>query len=137
MKREVFIMDVKAYMDKGFSLGAILDEVRKEYAEEQKKQNAANANKIKRTAAREKLMKAWKDYTIVILEAMPENSCAEKDIDKLLGEIEEIVRAFETNIDLLEAARSASKPKEQKDTKKSKVMSDEDILIDFLRKINF
>ena len=130
-------MDVKAYMDKGFSLGAILDEVRKEYAEEQKKQNAANANKIKRTAAREKLMKAWKDYTIVILEAMPENSCAEKDIDKLLGEIEEIVRAFETNIDLLEAARSASKPKEQKDTKKSKVMSDEDILIDFLRKINF
>lgn len=133
-------MDVKAYMDKGFSLGAILDEVRKEYAEEQKKQNAANANKIKRTAAREKLMKAWKDYTIVILEAMPENSCAEKDIDKLLGEIEEIVRAFETTIDLLEAAEaagSASKPKEQKDTKKSKVMSDEDILIDFLRKINF
>ena len=137
MKREVFIMDVKAYMDKGFSLGAILDEVRKEYAEEQKKQNAANANKIKRTAAREKLMKAWKDYTIVILEAMPENSCAEKDIDKLLGEIEEIVRAFETTIDLLEAAETASKPKEQKDTKKSKVMSDEEILIDFLNKIKF
>ena len=130
-------MDVKAYMDKGFSLGAILDEVRKEYAEEQKKQNAANANKIKRTAAREKLMKAWKDYTIVILEAMPENSCAEKDIDKLLGEIEEIVRAFETTIDLLEAAETASKPKEQKDTKKSKVMSDEEILIDFLNKIKF
>ena len=124
-------MDVKAYMDKGFSLGAILEEVRKEYAEEQKKQNAANANKIKRTAAREKLMKAWKDYTIVILEAMPENSCAEKDIDKLLGEIEEIVRAFETTIDLLEAADNMSKPKEQK------VMSDEDILIDFLRKVKF
>ena len=137
MKREVFIMDVKAYMAKGLSLGAILDEVRKEYAEEQKKQNAANANKIKRTAAREKLMKAWKDYTIVILEAMPENSCAERDIDKLLGEIEEIVRAFETTIDLLEAAGSASKPKEQKDTKKSKVMSDEEILIDFLNKIKF
>ena len=130
-------MDIKSYMDKGLSLDAILHEVRKEYAEEQKKQNAANANKIKRTAAREKLMKAWKDYTIVISEMMPENSLTDTDIDKTLGEVEEALRAFETTIDLLEAAGSASKPKEQKDTKKPKVMSDEEILIDFINKIKF
>ena len=137
MKREVFIMDIKSYMDKGLSLNDILEEVKKEYGKEQTKRSAARINKMKREDARAKLMKAWRDYTIVILEAMPENSCAEKDIDKLLDEIEEIVRAFETNIDLLEAAGSASKPKEQKDTKKSKAMSDEEILIDFINKIKF
>ena len=137
MKREVCIMDIKSYMDKGLSLNDILEEVKKEYGKEQTKRSAARINKMKREDARAKLMKAWRDYTIVILEAMPENSCAEKDIDKLLGEIEEIVRAFETTIDLLEAAESASKSKEQKDTKKPKVMSDEEILIDFLRKIKF
>ena len=130
-------MDIKSYMDKGLSLNDILEEVKKEYGKEQTKRSAARINKMKREDARAKLMKAWRDYTIVILEAMPENSCAEKDIDKLLDEIEEIVRAFETNIDLLEATRSASKPKEQKDTKKSKVMSDEEILIDFINKIKF
>ena len=137
MKREVCIMDIKSYMDKGLSLNDILEEVKKEYGKEQTKRSAARINKMKREDARAKLMKAWRDYTIVILEAMPENSCAEKDIDKLLGELEEIVRAFETTIDLLEAAESASKPKEQKDTKKSRVMSDEEILIDFLNKIKF
>ena len=137
MKIEVCIMDIKSYMDKGLSLNDILEEVKKEYGKEQTKRSAARINKMKREDARAKLMKAWRDYTIVILEAMPENSCAEKDIDKLLGELEEIVRAFETTIDLLEAAESASKPKEQKDTKKSRVMSDEEILIDFLNKIKF
>ena len=145
MKREVFIMDIKSYMDKGFSLGAILDEVRKEYAEEQKKEElrkkneedkkrAAEAEKLKRKTARAALMKAWKDYAIVISEAMPADSLTEKDIDKTLGEVEEALRALETTIDLLEAAESASKPK---DKKESKVISDEDILIDFLRKVKF
>ena len=141
-------MDVKAYMEKGFSLGAILDEVRKEYAEEQKKEElrkkneedkkrAAEAEKLKRKTARAALMKAWKDYAIVISEAMPADSFTDTDIDKTLGEVEEALRALETTIDLLEAAESASKPKEQKDIKKPKAMSDEEILIDFLRKINF
>ena len=142
-------MDIKAYMEKGFSLGAILDEVRKEYAEEQKKEElrkkneedkkrAAEAEKLKRKTARAALMKAWKDYAIVISEAMPADSLTDTDIDKTLGEVEEALRALETTIDLLEAAGSTtSKPKEQKDTKKPKVMSDEEILIDFLRKINF
>ena len=121
-------------MDKGLSLNDILEEVKKEYGKEQTKRSAARINKMKREDARAKLMKAWKDYTIVILEAMPENSCAEKDIDKLLGEIEEIVRAFETTIDLLEAAGNKTEPKE---SKKPKVMSDEEILIDFLNKIKF
>ena len=137
MKREVFIMDIKSYMDKGLSLNDILEEVKKEYGKEQTKRSAARINKMKREDARAKLMKAWKDYTIVISEMMPENSYAEKDIDKLLGEVEETLRAFETTIDLLEATGSASKPKEQKDTKKSKVMSDEEILIDFINKIKF
>ena len=137
MKREVCIMDVKAYMDKGLSLNDILEEVKKEYGKEETKRSAARINKMKREDARAKLMKAWKDYTIVISEMMPENSCAEKDIDKLLGEVEEALRAFETTIDLLEAAGSESKPKEQKDTKKPKAMSDEEILIDFINKIKF
>ena len=134
MKREVCIMDIKSYMDKGFSLNDILEEVKKEYGKEQTKRSAARINKMKREDARAKLMKAWRDYTIVILEAMPENFCAEKDIDKLLGEIEEIVRAFETTIDLLETTGSASKPKE---SKKPRAMSDEEILIDFINKIKF
>ena len=130
-------MDVKAYMDKGLSLDAILDEVKKEYGKEQTKRNAARINKMKREDARAKLMKAWKDYAIVISEAMPADSLSDKDIDKTLGEVEEALRALETTIDLLEAAGSASKPKEQKDTKKPRVMSDEEILIDFLNKIKF
>ena len=130
-------MDIKSYMDKGLSLNDILEEVKKEYGKEQTKRSAARINKMKREDARAKLMKAWKDYTIVISEMMPENSCAEKDIDQLLGEVEEALRTFETTIDLLETAESAPKPKEQKDTKKPKVMSDEEILIDFLRKIKF
>lgn len=134
MKREVFIMDIKSYMDKGLSLDAILDEVKKDYGKEQAKRNAARINKMKREDARAKLMKAWKDYTIVISEKMPENSCAEKDIDLLLGEVEEALRAFETTIDLLESAGNMSKPK---DKKESKDKSDEDILIDFLRKVKF
>ena len=134
MKREVFIMDVKAYMDKGLSLNDILEEVKKEYGKEQTKRNAARINKMKREDARAKLMKAWKDYAIVISEAMPADSLTDTDIDKTLGEVEEALRALETTIDLLEAAESASKPK---DKKEQKVMSDEDILIDFLRKVKF
>lgn len=134
MKREVFIMDIKSYMDKGFSLNDILEEVKKEYGKEQTKRNAARINKMKREDARAKLMKAWKDYAIVISEAMPADSLTDTDIDKTLGEVEEALRALETTIDLLEAAGSASKPK---DIKESKTMSDEDILIDFLRKVKF
>ena len=134
MKREVFIMDIKSYMDKGLSLNDILEEVKKEYGKEQTKRSAARINKMKREDARAKLMKAWKDYTIVISEAMPADSLTDTDIDKTLGEVEEALRAFEATIDLLEAAGSASKPK---DKKESKAMSDEDILIDFLRKVKF
>lgn len=134
MKREVCIMDIKSYMDKGLSLNDILEEVKKEYGKEQTKRNAARINKKKREDARAKLMKAWKDYTIVILEMMPENSCAEKDIDQLLGEVEEALRTFETTIDLLEAAGNKT---ELKESKKPKDKSDEDILIDFLNKIKF
>ena len=133
-------MDIKSYMDKGLSLNDILEEVKKEYGKEQTKRNAARLNKMKREDARAKLMKAWRDYAIVISEAMPADSLSDTDIDKTLGEVEEALRALETTIDLLEAAEaaeSASKPKEQKDTKKSKVMSDEEILIDFLNKIKF
>ena len=133
-------MDIKSYMDKGFSLNDILEEVKKEYGKEETKRSAARINKMKREDARAKLMKAWKDYAIVLAEAMPADSLSDKDIDKVLGEVEEALRTCETTIDLLEAAGSASKPKEpkeQKDTKKPKVMSDEEILIDFLRKINF
>lgn len=130
-------MDIKSYMDKGLSLNDILEEVKKEYGKEQTKRSAARINKMKREDARAKLMKAWKDYAIVISEAMPADSLTGTDIDKTLGEVEEALRALETTIDLLEAAGNKTEPKEQKDTKKPKVMSDEDILIDFLRKINF
>ena len=99
MKREVCIMDIKSYMDKGLSLNDILEEVKKEYGKEQTKRSAARINKMKREDARAKLMKAWRHYTIVILEAMPENSCAEKDNDQLLGDVEEALTTFETNID--------------------------------------
>ena len=130
-------MDIKSYMDKAFSLNDILEEVKKEYGKEETKRSAARINKMKREDARAKLMKAWKDYAIVLAEAMPADSLSDKDIDRALGEVEEALRTCEATIDLLEAAGSASKPKEQKDTKKSKVMSDEEILIDFINKIKF
>ena len=134
MKREVFIMDIKSYMDKGLSLDAILDEVKKEYGKEQTKRSAARLNKMKREDARAKLMKAWKDYAVILTEAMPADSLTDTDIDKTLGEVEEALRALETTIDLLEAADNKTKPK---DMKESKDKSDEDILIDFLRKVKF
>ena len=127
-------MDIKSYMDKGLSLNDILEEVKKEYGKEQTKRSAARIYKMKREDARAKLMKAWKDYAIVISEAMPADSLTDTDIDKTLGEVEEALRAFETTIDLLEAADNMSKPK---DKKESKDKSDEDILIDFLRKVKF
>ncbi len=131
-------MDIKSYMDKGLSLNDILEEVKKEYGKEQTKKSAARINKMKREDARAKLMKAWKDYAIVISEAMPADSLTDTDIDKTLGEVEEALRALETTVDLLEAAGSTtSKSKESKDTKKPRVMSDEEILIDFLNKIKF
>ena len=130
-------MDVKAYMDKGLSLNDILEEVKKEYGKEQTKRSAARINKMKREDARAKLMKAWRDYAVILAEAMPADSLSDKDIDRTLGEVEEALRACETTIDLLEAAGNKTKPKEQKEPKKSRVMSDEEILIDFLNKIKF
>ena len=127
-------MDIKSYMDKGLSLNDILEEVKKEYGKEQTKRSAARINKMKREDARAKLMKAWKDYAIVLAEAMPADSLSDKDIDQALGEVEEALRTCETAIDLLEAAGSAPKSKE---SKKPRVMSDEEILIDFLNKIKF
>ena len=137
MKREVCIMDIKSYMDKGLSLNDILEEVKKEYGKEQTKRSAARINKMKREDARAKLMKAWRDYAVVLAEAMPADSLSDKDIDKLLGEVEEALRAFETTIDLLEAAEAAGSASKPKESKKPRVMSDEEILIDFLNKIKF
>ena len=128
-------MDVKAYMDKGLSLNDILEEVTKEYGKEQTKRSAARINKMKREDARAKLMKAWRDYAVILAEAMPADSLTDTDIDKTLGEVEEALRACETTIDLLEAAGNKTKPKDT--TKKPKVMSDEEILIDFINKIKF
>lgn len=124
-------MDVKAYMEKGHSLDDILAAVKAEYEQEQKKKNAANANKMKRTAAREKLMRAWRDYTIVMAEAMPADTPVDKAIDKAMAEVEETLRAFEATIDLLEAAGNLSKPKE------NKKKSDEDILLEFINGLKF
>lgn len=122
-------MDVKAYMEKGYSLEDILAAVKTEYTEEQKKKNAAKANKMKRDAAREKVIEAWKNYTMVLTEAIPADIPVNQDIDKVLAEIEETLKAFESTFDLLEAAGNLSKSKEKK--------SDKDILFEFLNGLKF
>ena len=95
-------MDIRGLVDKGYSFDDILREAKKEYESESKrkkneenKKRAAEAEKLKRKASRAALMKAWRDYTLVVAKDI-----TPADVDKLMAEIEENLVDFENTLEM-------------------------------------
>ena len=95
-------MDIRYFVDKGYSFDDILREVKKEYESESKRKNEENkkraaveAEKLKRKASRAALMKAWRDYTLVVAKDI-----TPADVDKLMAEIEENLVDFENTLEM-------------------------------------
>ena len=93
-------MDIRYFVDKGYSFDDILKEVKKEYEAESKRKNRENekraeAEKLKRKASRAALMKAWRDYTLVVAKDI-----TPADVDKLMAEIEENLVDFENTFEM-------------------------------------
>ena len=95
-------MDIRYFVDKGYSFDDILREVKKEYESESKRKNeenkkraAAEAEKLKRKTARAALMKAWRDYTLVVSKGI-----SPAEVDKLMAEIEENLIDFENTFEM-------------------------------------
>ena len=96
-------MDIRYFVDKGYSFDDILREVKKEYESESKRKNeenkkraAAEAEKLKRKTARAALMKAWRDYTLVVAKDI-----TPAEADKLMAEIEENLVDFENTFEMI------------------------------------
>ena len=96
-------MDIRYFVDKGYSFDDILREVKKEYESESKRKNEENkkraeaeAEKLKRKASRAALMKAWRDYTLVIAKDI-----TPAEVDKLMAEIEENLIDFENTFEMI------------------------------------
>lgn len=125
-------MDIRALVDKGWSFDDILEEVKKEYAAESKKKNEENkrmaeAEKLKRKSARTALMKAWRDYTLVIAKDI-----SPADADKLLKEIEENLVDFENTLEMFNKGLTFGSVDLARE---KKAKSDEEKLADFLRNL--
>ena len=94
-------MDIRNLVDKGWSFDDILREVKKEYESESKRKNEENkkrvaeAEKLKRKTSRTALMKAWRDYTLVVAKDI-----TPADVDKLMAEIEENLVDFENTLEM-------------------------------------
>ena len=126
-------MDIRYFVDKGYSFDDILREVKKEYeAESKKKKNeenkkrAAEAEKLKRKASRAALMKAWRDYTLVVAKDI-----TPADVDKLMAEIEENLVDFENTFEMVDKYLLG----EVDLAREKKAKSDEEKLMDFLRSL--
>lgn len=124
-------MDIRALVDKGWSFDDILEEVKKEYAAESKKKNEENkrmaeAEKLKRKSARTALMKAWRDYTLVVAKDI-----TPADVDKLMAEIEENLVDFENTLEMFNKYSLGGVDL----AREKKAKSDEEKLHDFLRNL--
>ena len=124
-------MDIRGLVDKGWSFDDILDEVKKEYAAESKKKNEENkrmaeAEKLKRKASRAALMKAWRDYTLVVAKDI-----TPADVDKLMAEIEENLVDFENTLEMFNKYSLGGVDL----AREKKAKSDEEKLHDFLRNL--
>ena len=96
-------MDIRYFVDKGYSFDDILREVKKEYESESKRKNEENkkravaeAEKLKRKTARAALMKAWRDYTLVVAKDI-----TPAEVNKLMAEIEENLVDFENTFEMI------------------------------------
>ena len=125
-------MDIRNLVDKGYSFDDILREVKKEYAAESKRKNeenkkrAAEAEKLKRKASRAALMKAWRDYTLVVAKDI-----TPAEVDKLMAEIEENLVDFENTLEMFNKHILGGVDL----AREKKVKSDEEKLHDFLRNL--
>lgn len=125
-------MDIRYFVDKGYSFDDILREVKKEYESESKKKNeenkkrAAEAEKLKRKASRAALMKAWRDYTLVVAKDI-----TPAEVDKLMAEIEENLVDFENAFEMVDKYLLGGVDL----AREKKVKSDEEKLADFLRNL--
>ena len=125
-------MDIRYFVDKGYSFDDILREVKKEYESESKRKNeenkkrAAEAEKLKRKASRAALMKAWRDYTLVVAKDI-----TPADVDKLMAEIEENLVDFENTLEMFNKYNLGGVDL----AREKKAKSDEEKLTDFLRNL--
>lgn len=124
-------MDIRGLVDKGWSFDDILDEVKKEYAAESKRKNEENkkraeAEKLKRKASRAALMKAWRDYTLVVAKDI-----TPAEVDKLMAEIEENLVDFENTLEMFNKHILGGVDL----AREKKAKSDEEKLADFLRNL--
>ena len=125
-------MDIRYFVDKGYSFDDILREVKKEYESESKRKNeenkkrAAEAEKLKRKASRAALMKAWRDYTLVVSKGI-----SPAEVDKIMAGIEENLVDFENTFEMVDKylLGGVDLAREQQ------AKSDEEKLTDFLRNL--
>ena len=124
-------MDIRNLVDKGYSFDDILREVKKEYEAESKRKNRENekiaeAEKLKRKASRAALMKAWRDYTLVVVKDI-----TPAEVDKLMAEIEENLVDFENTFEMFNKYTLGGVDL----VREKKAKSDEEKLMDFLRNL--
>ena len=125
-------MNIRYFVDKGYSFDDILREVKKEYESESKRKNeenkkrAAEAEKLKRKAARTALMKAWRDYTLVVSKGI-----SPAEVDKVMAGIEENLIDFENTFEMVDKYLLGGVDL----AREKKTKSDEEKLHDFLRNL--
>lgn len=126
-------MDIRNFVDKGYSFDDILREVKKEYESESKrkkneedKKRAAEAEKLKRKTARAALMKAWRDYTLVVSKGI-----SPAEVDKVMAGIEENLIDFENTFEMVDKYLLGGVDL----AREKKAKSDEEKLTDFLRNL--
>ena len=125
-------MDIRNLVDKGWSFDDILDEVKKEYAAESKRKNeenkkrAAEAEKLKRKAARAALMKAWRDYTLVVSKGI-----SPAEVDRIMAGLEENLIDFENAFEMVDKYLLGGVDL----AREKKAKSDEEKLMNFLRNL--
>ena len=126
-------MDIRYFVDKGYSFDDILREVKKEYEAESKrkkneedKKRAAEAEKLKRKTARAALMKAWRDYTLVVSKGI-----SPAEVDKIMAGLEENLIDFENTFEMVDKYLLGGVDL----AREKKVKSDEEKLTDFLRNL--
>ena len=126
-------MDIRNLVDKGYSFDDILREVKKEYESESKRKNeenkkrvAAEAEKLKRKTARAALMKAWRDYTLVVSKGI-----SPAEVDKIMAGIEENLVDFENTFEMVDKYLLGGVDL----AREKKAKSDEEKLTDFLRNL--
>ena len=126
-------MDIRNLVDKGYSFDDILREVKKEYESESKrkkneedKKRAAEADKLKRKTARAALMKAWRDYTLVVSKGI-----SPAEVDKIMAGLEENLIDFENTFEMVDKYLLGGVDL----AREKKAKSDEEKLTDFLRNL--